>query len=185
MAAADPVHHQDGLVAVLVEIDDDLLDQQPHKPLFGSGIGSRRVPDERQIPGQSQQGGGVDLRLCAHLDLGPPKLRFDLGDPFQRGIPTGLKGTRDVSLGGVDMLVAAFGERRPVARLLEFLLNGQADSFLRLGGLFPGQQGSLDGLLGDGFEQLAGDGDVHADPADADAETGTDMPVVAPALVAV
>jgi hypothetical protein len=69
VAPADPVHHQDGLVAVLVEIDDDLLDQQPDEPLLGAGVCSRRIPDQRQIPGQSQQGGGVDLRLFRDIEL--------------------------------------------------------------------------------------------------------------------
>lgn len=59
------------LVRHVIEIDDDLLDQQPHQPLLGASVGVDGVPDGRQVVGETEQRISIDSRpggdLFRHL----------------------------------------------------------------------------------------------------------------------
>ena len=67
----------------IVEIEDDLFDQQAHDPLFGAGVGLDRVPDPRQVVGETQQGVTVDLRPCLELIVQPGNAPLQSGGTLE------------------------------------------------------------------------------------------------------
>src|SRR6266567_3423240 len=115
----------------------------------------------------------------------PSDAILEMGDPLQRRVPAGLELARDQTLGRVDHLVAAGGQRGVVTRFLKLPAERLPELVVGLHRLIGGMDRGFDGVFRDGFDDLRGDSAIDPDTADADAQPSADVIVVAPAMVAV
>ena len=157
------------------------------EPLLGAGVRRRRIPCRRQIAGEPHQRlpdrpSGEAPRQHRLERCGPRAGRPAPAPLFQR-----VSSSRATSrLVGVDQLVAAGSQGGIVTRFLELTRQAPAGSRCRparilIGGLDRG----FDSVFRDGLHDLRGNGAIDPDAADADAQSGADMTVVAAAMVAV
>lgn len=147
----------------VVEIDNDLFDQQAHDPLLGAGVGLDCVPNTRQVASQAQQGLAIDRGPCLELVVQPSGAPLESGDTLERGVPSGLQLARDVPLGRVHVVVAAFGKRGFAAGLLEFASHRAPNVVGGLHGLVGREQRRVHGRLGHGLEKPFDDRPVDPD----------------------
>ena len=161
--SAPPMDDQDDLARRLVDIDDDLVDQGAHQLLAAAhGDAGCFQAASRSSAKPVKSGGAMDG--CWRRQ--PLKSRLAVLDAAQRRLPVLLQLRGDQSVVGIAGGIAAFGERRLIARLLELEL----DDALLFGLAFHVPPfrllRRLDRHRLDGADQLAGDRRIDAQAAE-------------------
>ena len=90
-----------------------------------------------------------------------------------------------MALGGIHQFVSTPGEGCFISRSFELPPDRVNDVFLRALNLLGSEDRGLLRTIGDSLEDLQGDRAVDPNAADADAQPGADMSVIAAALIAV
>lgn len=92
------------LVRHVVEIDDDLLDQQPHQPLLGARVGPDGVADGRpeggQVMREAEQRVTINPWPGGYLVVQQHHAPFVCRNTLERRVPSCLQFACDVTLGG-------------------------------------------------------------------------------------
>ena len=109
---------------------------------------------------------------------------LELGHALQGAVPARLQLAGDMALGGIHKFVSARGEGGFISRRFEFPLDGGDDVRLRTLDLIRGEDRGFDRTIGDRLQDLQSDRAIDPNTADADAQSRTDMGVIAAALVA-
>ena len=99
-------------------IDQELLDQRADEPFLESRVGTRVLPDTRQVLSEGAQARDVDRGGCA--DGGQPREVALLSrDRIEGGIPATLQFRRHQPIGGIHGIVLTPGALRFVPELFE------------------------------------------------------------------
>jgi hypothetical protein len=183
MASADPMDQQHGLVGSAVQLAHDLLNQDMNETLLGPRIGRRCIPCCRQIARKLQETRTIDLwtrrRRIGKFRDSPLKSRHVL----QGSVPASLQLAGHMALLRIDQLVPTTGQRPFVLGRLELPLNGGDHVLSRTFSLFSGKDCSFNGAVGDRLENLQSDRTVDPDTSNPDTQPGTDVGVIAAALI--
>jgi hypothetical protein len=99
-----------------------------------------RTPDPCN---KAHQRGTVDLGAPRRGGIMPSDTILDMGDPFQRRVPAGLKLARDQTLGRIDEFVAAAGQGGLITRFLKLAAQRLPDVVLGLHRLLGGLDGGI------------------------------------------
>ena len=94
---------------------------------------------------------------------------LNMRDPLQSCVPAGLEFAGHQTLGRVDDLLTAGGQGGLVARFLELPTERLPDLVVGLRRLIGGLDRGFNGVLGDRFHDLLGDGTINPNAANADA----------------
>src|ERR1700689_1269874 len=100
MLTADPMKQQDDFLFVGRDVSNDLLNENPDNPLLQSHVGCGRVPNCREVLGETQQnlfvGNGWNRNRCIELQKSalqccyllqstvPARLKFCCHEPIVR-----------------------------------------------------------------------------------------------------
>ena len=114
VSPADPVDQEHRFVGGVVEVDHDLLHQQPDEALLGPSVRPSGIPCGRQVVGEPQENLPVDLRLGGSFVFQLRHPPFECHDTLEGRVPPRLELARDIALGRIYVLVAALGEGRIV-----------------------------------------------------------------------
>jgi len=102
-----PVDRHSDFVFGIVQIDDDLLYQDPGQPLLGSHGGAGRIPCRSQIVCECQQAFLIDLWTRSCLFVHPGQSLIQFGDTLKSDVPSGLKLTGHQTFGRINGFVSA------------------------------------------------------------------------------
>ena len=167
--AAGPVHEQNRLIGVLIEIANNLSHHDVNQPLLGACVRGWCIPNPWQIMRKLQKQGAVDLgsfHRCGAQLLDPT---LKLGNPLQCTIPARLELTGNVTFRRIHKLVSACGKRRFVACAFKLPFDGGDDLLSRALNLVGRQYRCFNSPIGDGLKDLQRDRTI--DPHSADADT--------------
>jgi hypothetical protein len=81
------MNRHDCLVSSVVQIDDNFLDQDARKPLFGSHCRTGGIPYRRQIVCQRNQTLSIYLRARDRIRIHPSESLFQLCNPLKGCVP--------------------------------------------------------------------------------------------------
>ena len=114
--------------------------------------------------------------------LDPP---LKLRNALQGAVPACLQFTCDMSLGGIDQLIASRCQRDFVVRRLQITFNSTNHLVAGRCLLTRGDDGGLNRMIRDCLKALQRNCPIDTHTADANAKPGADMTIIAAALVAV
>ena len=182
--AAFPVDRElDLLSSPGQDLDDDLLDQQPHDTLARADIGGRVIPDPREVLGEAKDYGAVGCDLALRLRGQGGQALFQFVHLRKDRIPAPFQRRCHEAVLRLDGVVLPPRALRLVSGLTELQLDRVADSRSLLGAGVGEPTGSVDRTRREHTQDFPTDGLIDAESPEGDTAVGAVIDRGAPAAV--